>query len=82
MEKKEYNKIRFCRPFNSQRFIACHKVSLFFSWTHGKFFISNGFTNFEWTFCQIQNFIRKQTKATHSKEGALEMVLLELLKVL
>ena len=36
------------RPLNSHSFTVFHTVSLSFSGSHGRFFISHGFTNFEW----------------------------------
>ena len=54
------------RPLNSHGFTMCHKVSLPFSQSHGRFLISHGFTNSEQIFSQTQNFLRKQTQAAHS----------------
>ena len=39
-------------------------VSLSFSRSHGRFFISHSFTNFKWIFSQTHNFLRKQTDNT------------------
>ena len=50
------------RPLNSHGFTVCHTVSLPFSRSHGRFFISHGFTNFKWIFSQTHNFLRKQTR--------------------
>ena len=37
-------------------------VSLPLSRSHGRFFISHGFTNFKWIFSQTRSFVRKQTR--------------------
>ena len=42
-----------------------HRVShglLPLSRSHGRFFISHGFTNFKWIFSQTRSFVRKQTR--------------------
>ena len=44
------------------RFIVSHMVSLPSLQSHGRFFISHGFTNFKWIFSQTRNFLRKQTR--------------------
>ena len=49
-------------PLNSHGFTVCHTVSLPFSRSHGRFFISHGFANFKWIFSQTHNFLRKQTR--------------------
>ena len=54
------------RLINSHGFTVCHMVVLPFSWSHGMFFISQGFINFEWIFSQTHSFIKKQTQAAHS----------------
>ena len=54
------------RPLNSHGFTVCHTVSLSFSRSQGKFFISHGFTNFERIFSQAHSFLKKQTQAAHS----------------
>ena len=43
-------------------FIVSHTVSLPSLQSHGRFFISHGFTNFKWIFSQTRNFLRKQTR--------------------
>ena len=55
-----------CRLLNSHGSTVCHTVSLFFSRSHGRFFISYGFTNFEQIFFQAYSFLKKQTHAAHS----------------
>ena len=52
----------FHRPLSSHGFTVCHTVSLPFSWSQGRFFISHGFTNFKWIFSQTHNFLRKQRR--------------------
>ena len=54
------------RPFNSHGFTMCRTVSLPFSRSHGRFFISYGFTNFEQIFFPNSRFSRKQTQAAYS----------------
>ena len=44
----------------------CYTVSLPFSQSHGSFFISHGFTNFEQIFSQTHSFLRKETQAAHA----------------
>ena len=41
-------------------------VSLPFSRSHGRFFISHGFINFEQNISQTYSFLKKQTQAAHS----------------
>ena len=53
------------RPLNSHGFTVCHTVSLPFSRSHGRFFISHGFTNFERIFSRTYSFLKKQTQVTH-----------------
>ena len=53
---------RKIRPLNSDGFTVCHTVSLPLSRSHGRFFISHGFTNFKWIFSQTRSFVRKQTR--------------------
>ena len=43
-----------------------HTISLPFSWSHGRFFISHGFTNFGQIFSQTHSFLKKQTQAAYS----------------
>ena len=50
------------RPLNSQGFTVSHTVSLPFSRSYRRFFISHGFSNFKWIFFWIDNFLRKQTR--------------------
>ena len=57
-------KIHIYRPLSSHGFTVCHTVSLPFSRSHGRFFISHGFTNFKWIFSQTHNFLRKQIDNT------------------
>ena len=54
------------KTLNSHCFTMCHTVSLPFSRSHGRFFISHGFTNFEQMFSKTHNFLKKQTQAAHS----------------
>ena len=54
------------RPLNSHSFTVCHTVLLPFSRSHGRFFISHDFTNFERIFSQAQSFLKKQTQAACS----------------
>ena len=54
------------RPLNSHGLAVCHTVSLYFSWSHGRFFISHGFTNFKRIFSQAHGFLKKQTQVAHS----------------
>ena len=54
------------RPLNSHGFIVCHKVSLPSSQSHGRFFISHGFTNFKSIFSRTHNFLRKKTRQHNS----------------
>ena len=56
------NFLYILRPLDSHGFTVCHTVSLPFSRSHGRFFISHGFTNFKWIFSQTHNFVRKQTR--------------------
>ena len=49
------------RPLNSHGFTVCYTVSLSFSRSHRRFFISHGFTNFKRIFSQSHNFLGKQT---------------------
>ena len=55
-----------CRPLNSHGFAICHTVSLPFSRSHIRFFISQGFKNFEQGFSQTHSFLKKQTQGAHS----------------
>ena len=57
--------LQLCRPLNSHGFNMCLTVSLPFSRSHGSFFISHGFTNFEWIFPNTQ-FLWEQAQAAHS----------------
>ena len=50
------------RPLNSHNFTVCHTVSLSFSWSHCRFFISHGCTNFKGIFSETYYFLRKQTR--------------------
>ena len=50
------------RPLNSHDFSVCHTVSLSFSWSHGRFFVSHGCTNFKGIFSETYYFLRKQTR--------------------
>ena len=50
------------RPLNSHGFTVCHKVSLPSSRSHGRFFISHGFTNFKSIFSRTHIFLRKKTR--------------------
>ena len=45
---------------NSHGFTVCHMVSLPFSWSHSRFFISHGFTNFKSIFSQTHSLLRKK----------------------
>ena len=56
------NFLYILRPLDSHGFTVCHTVSLPFSRSHGRFFISHGFTNFKWIFSQTHSFVRKQTR--------------------
>ena len=56
------------RPLNSLGFTVCHTVSVSFSRTHGRFFISHGFTNLERIFSQTHSFLKKKTKKTKKKQ--------------
>ena len=53
----------YSRPLNVHR--VCHTVSLPFSRSHGRFFTSHGFTNFEQILSQTYSFLEKQTQAAH-----------------
>ena len=53
---------KYVRPLNSHGFTVCHTVSLPFSRSRGRFFISHRFTNFKWIFSQTHNSLRKQTR--------------------
>ena len=53
------------RPLNFHGFTVRHTVSLPFSRSHGRFFISHGFTNFEQIFSQKTHSFLK-TQAAHS----------------
>ena len=48
------------RPLNSHGFTMCHTFSVPFSQSHGRFFISHRFTNFERTFSQTHSFLKKK----------------------
>ena len=50
----------FHRPLNSHNFIVCHTVSLPFSRSHSRFFVSHGFTNFEWILSKTHNFLKNK----------------------
>ena len=50
--EKQLSKNEQYRSLNSHGFTVCH----------GRFFISHGFTNFQWIFAQTYNFLRKQTR--------------------
>ena len=52
------------RRLSSHGFTVCHTVSLPFSRSHGRFFISHGFTNFKWIFSQSQ--FPKKTSRKHN----------------
>ena len=54
-----------CRPLNSHSFTVCHTISLPFSQSHSRFFISHSFTNFEQIFSQTYSFLKKRTQAAH-----------------
>ena len=50
------------RPLSSHGFTVCHMISLPFLRSHGRFFISPGFSNFKWIFSQTHNFLRIPTR--------------------
>ena len=53
------------RPLNSHGFTVCHRVSLLFSWSHSRFFISHGFS-YKFLVNSLSNsqFPKKSNKAT------------------
>ena len=59
--------LMFFRPLNSHGFTVCDMVSLPLSRSHGRFFISHGFTKFDWILSEkTHTFMKKQTQASHS----------------
>ena len=58
------------RPLNPLGFTVCHTVSVSFSRSHSRFFISHGFTNRERIFSQTHSFLKKKTtkKTTTNKQ--------------
>ena len=54
------------KPLNCHGPAVCHTVSLPFSRSHDRFFISHGFTNLKWIFCQTHSFLQKQTRQHNS----------------
>ena len=62
--------LMFFRPLNSHGFTVCDTVSLPLSRSHGRFFISHGFTEFEWILSQKSHtFPKKQTQAPYSNSA-------------
>ena len=68
------------RPLNSHGFTVCHTVSLSFSWSHGRFFIFHGFTNFKWIFSQTHNFLRTQNSQHNSLSKKFHSIVLYIQK--
>ena len=59
--------LKFFRPLSSHGFSVCDMVSLPLSRSHDRFFITYGFTKFEWILSQkTHTFMKKQTQASHS----------------
>ena len=56
------------RPLNSLGFTVCHTVSVSFSRSHGRFFISHGFTNRERIFFPNSQFSSKKKKKSKNKQ--------------
>ena len=56
--------VKHYRPLNSHGFTVCHTVSLPFSRSHGRFFISYAFKNFEQIFLKLT--VSKKTQGAHS----------------
>ena len=49
-------------PSNTGQVSPCVTQFQSFSRSHGRFFLSHGFTNSKWIYSQAHNFLRKQTR--------------------
>ena len=54
--------VQYFRPLNSHSFTLCHTVSLPFSRSRRRFFISCGFTNIKQIFSQLTVFLKSKHK--------------------